>query len=87
VHTAWNPQEPWQGLVHLLRTQAKLVGQSELMTHSGLQLGGAPNIPGVHEHTARESITRHSELAPQGEGTQGLTALGGSTLGAEAGFL
>lgn len=40
-------------------------------------------MPGVHEHTARESITRHSELAPQGEGTQGLNGAGVSTLGAK----
>lgn len=42
------------------------------MTHSGRQFGGAPSIPCKQEHTGLLSITLHSALAPQGDGTHGL---------------
>jgi hypothetical protein len=74
VHTAWNPQEPWHGFVHLFRTQAKLVGQSALIAHSGRQFGGAPIMPDTHEQTGCPSRTWHSAFAPHGEGMQGLVA-------------
>jgi hypothetical protein len=44
-------------------------------------LGGAPNIPVRQEQTGRPSTTRHSELAPQGDGTHGF--VGGAGLGSK----
>jgi len=76
-HWALKPQEPTHGSRHLERTHARWFGQSWWMRHSGRQLGGAPNMPEVHEHTARESTTRHSELGPQGDGIHGLMGAGG----------
>lgn len=61
--------------------QARLDGQSALITHSGRQFGGAPNIPSTQLQTARSSSTRHTELAPHGDGTQGLTGTSGSRAG------
>lgn len=48
------------------------------MTHSGRQFGGAPSIPVTHEQIARSPWTRHTELGPHGEGTQGFTGTGGT---------
>lgn len=42
LHWALVPQEPGQGSVHFSRIQARLLAHSELMLHSGLQLGGLP---------------------------------------------
>lgn len=46
------PQGPGQGFVHFCLIQALSCGHSELTTHSGRQLGGAPMYSGKHEHTA-----------------------------------
>lgn len=73
------PQDPGHGSLHLLPTHAKCDGQSWLMTHSGRQLGGAPNIPGRQEQTARSSTERHSAFGPQGDGMQGV--IGGFSFG------
>jgi hypothetical protein len=42
LHLAPAPHDPGQGSLHFSRIQAKLLGHSELMVHSGLQLGGLP---------------------------------------------
>lgn len=42
LHSALIPQDPGHGSVHFSLIQAKELGHSELMLHSGLQLGGVP---------------------------------------------
>lgn len=56
--------------------QARLNGHSLLLTHSGLQLGGAPKNPGKHEHEGDSLDTLHWELGPHGEGRQGFVDTG-----------
>lgn len=53
--------------------QAKLRGHSELVKHSGLQLGGLPMKPIAHEQTACLLISWHLLLGPQGDGTHGFS--------------
>jgi hypothetical protein len=50
---------------------AWLLGHSELITHSGLQLGGIPINDGRHEQAADPPLYWHRELEPHGDGTQG----------------
>lgn len=50
-------------------------GHSEFEAHSGRQFGGDPVKSGKHEHDGESPETRHSELGPQGEGTQGLAGV------------
>lgn len=42
LHWAPIPQDPGQGSTHFSLIQAKLLGHSELILHSGLQFGGLP---------------------------------------------
>ena len=42
VHWAPAPQDPGHGSTHFSRIHALLLAHSELITHSGLQLGGLP---------------------------------------------
>lgn len=43
-----------------------------MITHSGLQLGGAPMYPGKHEHVGEpDDDGWHCEFGPQGEGAHG----------------
>lgn len=42
LQSAFKPHEPGQGSIHLLLTQALLLGQSELIVHSGRQFGAEP---------------------------------------------
>lgn len=42
VQRALVPHEPGQGSLHFSRIQARLLGHSGLMMHSGLQFGGVP---------------------------------------------
>lgn len=42
LQTVERPQEPGQGSMHLFLTQALSLVHSELMVHSGRQLGGEP---------------------------------------------
>lgn len=48
-------------------------GQSELIMHSGLQVGGEPMKLAWQEHTACSLTTLHWLLGPQGDGLQGTT--------------
>lgn len=73
LHRAFIPQEPAHGSLHLLPTHDNVRGQSWSIKHSGRQFGGAPNIPGRHEHTARLSETLQSAFDPHGDGIQGDT--------------
>lgn len=78
LQRALNPQEPTQGSLHFEPIHASRFGQSACIRHSGLQFGGAPNMPGRQEQTGRWSTTRHWELPPQGEGMQGFSTSTGT---------
>ena len=51
-HFALIPQVPGQGSTHFWLLHASFWGHSELVTHSGLQVGGAPIYPGTQEQMA-----------------------------------
>lgn len=70
-HWAFKPHVPRQGSMHFWLTQAFWSEHSELVTHSGLQVGGLPIKPGTQEHTAWLLISLHWLLGPQGEGLHG----------------
>lgn len=55
-----------------------LLGHSLLLTHSGLQLGGAPMNSGEQEQEGASLTTLHSELGPHGEGSHGFCGATGS---------
>lgn len=57
--------------------QAWLLGHSEFLIHSGLQLGGVPIYSDKQAQEAWPFILRHSEYGPQGDGTQGFSYIGG----------
>ena len=68
--TALTPHAPGHGSTHLALRQPLLVGQSELMVHSGRQ--GMPKYPGWQEQTGwPAAFVRHTELTPHGLGWQG----------------
>ena len=48
----FTPQELGHGSIHFWLVQARVIGQSELTTHSGLQLGGLPMYVDRQVHTA-----------------------------------
>lgn len=48
--------------------QARWLGHSLLLTHSGLQFGGDPINPSRQEHDGESPISLHSEFGPQGDG-------------------
>jgi len=53
------------GFIHLLRTQALSLGQSLLITHSGLQPEyGSPKYSLIHEHWP----LLHIAFGPHGDG-------------------
>lgn len=52
THSALIPQVPGHGSMHFWFKQARSNGHSELLTHSGLQVGGLPINPGTQEQTA-----------------------------------
>lgn len=70
-HNAFTPQVPGQGSMHFWLTQASFSGHSELVTHSGLQVGGYPRNPGAHEQTDWPFTSLHWLLGPQGLGLHG----------------
>lgn len=69
------PHEPGQGSLHLCCMQAILAEHSALIVHSGLQFGGLPLYVGKQEQDGTPPISRHSENAPQGDGTHGSLAM------------
>lgn len=72
-HSAPDPHRPGQGSLQRWLMQAWLVGHSELVRHSGLQLGGLPVYSGRQVHEGLSPTTRHSEYGPQGDGEHGAT--------------
>lgn len=68
---AFNPQEPGHGSLHFWLMQARLLAQSSLIVHSGLQFGGLPSKFGKQEHDGLLRRFWHCELGPHGEGTHG----------------
>lgn len=65
------PHAPTQGSLHLLLMQAKWLGHSLLLEHSGLQFGGDPTNCAIQEHDGASLIAWQIELGPQGDGKQG----------------
>lgn len=77
-HRALTPQEPGQGSLHFWLIQAKLSAHSLLLIHSGLQFGGLPMNSGKQVQTGASLTVLQIELAPQGDGRQGLRGGAGS---------
>lgn len=78
LQSVLRPQLPGQGSRHFWLVHASFFGQSELITHSGLQVGGAPTNPFMQLHTACILFSRHWLFGPHGDGLQGLL-MGGAT--------
>lgn len=72
VHSAFKPQEPKQGFVHLWFTHAAAEGQSEDTTHSGRHNGGLPVKLSIHLHTEIPLTAWQWLFGPQGEGEHGV---------------
>lgn len=79
LHSAFSPQTPGQGSLHLLFIQANVFGHSLLLIHSGLQLGGCPLNSGRHEQLGDSLITLHMAFDPHGDGWQGFILRSGSS--------
>lgn len=62
------------GFLHFLLTHASLLGHSLLLIHSGWQSGGFPINSGRQEQDGILFISLHTELGPQGDGTQGFSS-------------
>lgn len=72
-HSAFKPQVPGQGSLHLLFVHALSWGQSVFVTHSGLQpMYGSPKYSGKHVQEPAPPCSLHIAFAPHGEGLQGL---------------
>lgn len=86
-HTAPEPQAPTQGSLHFSRMHAKLLGHSELIVHSGRQVGGLPKKLGKQEQDGTPPTSLHSLLGPHGDGIHGfiISCLMGSCKGAKIG--
>lgn len=77
-HSALMPQTPWHGSRQFCATQAKWLGQSELITHSGRQLTYAfPWYGGIHVQRAIPSRDVHWAFSPHGERLHGSRGKGG----------
>lgn len=75
LHSALTPQTPGQGSVHFKFMHAKWLLHSLLLTHSGLQFGGAPKKSGKQEHDGDSPTTLHCAFGPHGEGWQGFVGM------------
>lgn len=84
LQTALWPQAPGQGSRHFWLMHASWLGHSELIVHSGRQLGAWPRKVARQEQAGTPLMLRHSEFGPQGVGTQGsrrgssLVSMGGA---------
>lgn len=77
-HSAFMPQVPGHGSLHLLLTHALSLGQSEFITHSGLQPAyGSPKYSGKQVQDPAPLRSLQTALAPHGDGLHGF--LGTST--------
>lgn len=73
-HSAFGPQTPGQGSLHLLLTHALLAAQSEFTRHSGWQASyGLPKYSGKHEQEPAPFCSRQIALMPHGDGIHGVT--------------
>ncbi len=72
VHKALIPQAPLHGSLHFCWMQARWLGHSAFIMHSGLHRGGLPVNPGKQVHTSWLFTTLHSAFVPHGDGTQGV---------------
>lgn len=73
LHSAFKPQVPGQGSLHLLFTHALLRSQSVFITHSGLQpVYGSPKYSGKHIQDPAPLRSLHTAFAPQGDGLHGI---------------
>lgn len=63
--------------------QAKLLGHSLLLTHSGLQKGGWPTKLVKQEHDGIFPFVLHSECGPHGDGWHGFLGSSSTGCGAE----
>ena len=68
LHSAFKPQALIHGFEHFLLTHALSLEQSECVTHSGRQFGGAPIMSGRHEHEGLPFRLIQLALGPQGDG-------------------
>lgn len=59
-HSALKPQAPGHGSLQCRFIQAKLLEQSEFVTHSGRQFGGFPMKSARQEQEYEFPVTRHS---------------------------
>lgn len=73
LHWALKPHTPGHGSTHRVFTQARFLGQSELMVHSGRHPPtlALPKKPGRHSQMAEFLRFRHTVLIPHGDGLQG----------------
>lgn len=72
LHSAFTPQAPGQGSLHLLLEQALLRSQSEFETHSGLHpVYGSPKYSGRQAQEPTPFRSLHNALAPHGDGWHG----------------
>lgn len=56
-----------------------MLGHSELLIHSGRQLGGVPMYSGKHEQEGASPTTLHCAFGPQGEGRHGFEGIDGGS--------
>lgn len=70
-HFEFKPHVPGQGFLHFWLLHASDCAQSELIMHSGLQVGGLPIYSGRQEQTAWLLKSRHWLLGPHGDGEHG----------------
>ena len=60
LHWALTPHTPGQGSTQCSETQARLLGQSALMVHSGLHATyGSPKYSGIHLHAPALCLAVH----------------------------
>lgn len=78
-HSAFEPQEPEQGSLHLRSIHAKWLPHSLLLIHSGLQFGGAPINSGLQEHDGELLTTWQTAFGPHGDGWHWLVGCTGSS--------
>lgn len=67
--------------MHFWLIQAKWLGHSLLLIHSGLQFGGDPTNSGRQEQDGCPFISLHWEFGPHGDGLQGFFTSTGSSSG------
>lgn len=71
-HSAFRPQVPGQGSLHLLFVHALVRSQSAFVTHSGLHpVYGSPKYSGRQTQEPAPFFSLQIALAPQGDGLQG----------------